>query len=62
MTIENNILTDETAANGFGGIDAERYERALEQIDLTFDFQNRPALDDVFTSEFLPPQEERQLN
>jgi NitT/TauT family transport system substrate-binding protein len=62
MTIENNILTEETAANGFGDIDPERYERALEQIDLTFDFQNRPALEDVFTSEFLPPKEERMLN
>ncbi|GGK51863.1 ABC transporter substrate-binding protein [Salinarimonas ramus] len=61
MTIDNNILTEEVAANGFGDIDAERYERALEQIDLTFDFQNRPALDDVFTSEFLPPMEERML-
>lgn len=62
MTVENNILTEETAAEGFGGIDPARYETALDQIDLTFDFQNRPALDDVFTSEFLPPKEERMLN
>ncbi|WP_052340983.1 ABC transporter substrate-binding protein [Salinarimonas rosea] len=61
MTIENNILTDEVAQNGFGDVDPARYERALEQIDLTFDFQDRPALEDVFTSEFLPPKEERML-
>lgn len=62
MTVENNILTEETAEKGFGGIDPERFERALEQIDLTFDFQNRPSLDDVFTDAFLPPLDDRRLN
>lgn len=62
MTIDNHILTEETASAGFGGIDPDRFERALDQIDLTFDFQNRPSVEDVFTEEFLPPLENRRLN
>jgi NitT/TauT family transport system substrate-binding protein len=62
MTIENNILTDEVREHGFGDIQADRFERAMEQIALTFEFSDRPAMDDVFTDEFLPPVEERRLD
>jgi NitT/TauT family transport system substrate-binding protein len=49
-------------ANGFGGIDAERFDRAVEQIALTYDFQGElPAPEDIFDASFLPPQEERML-
>lgn len=61
MTIANNFKSDEVAANGFGDVDPDRFERAMEQIGLTFNFTNRPSLEDVFTSEFLPPREERSF-
>jgi NitT/TauT family transport system substrate-binding protein len=62
MTIENNIITDEVREHGFGDIQANRFERAMEQIALTFQFSNRPEMDDVFTAEFLPPAEDRQFD
>jgi NitT/TauT family transport system substrate-binding protein len=62
MALEANIVTDEVRANGFGGIDAERFNRAVEQIALTYDFQGElPAPDNIFDASFLPPQEERML-
>lgn len=62
MTLENNIVTDEVRELGFGDIEEERFERAMEQIGLTFNFSNRPTMDDVFTSAFLPPLEDRQFD
>ncbi len=62
MTIENNIITDEVRENGFGGIQADRFERAMEQIALTYDFSDKPTMDEVFTDEFLPAPEERQFD
>ena len=62
MTIENNIITDEVRENGFGDVDPERFEVALDQIGLTFEFANRPALEDIFTNEFLPPLEDRRFD
>lgn len=61
MTIENNIITDEVRENGFGGVDPERFAVALDQIGLTFDFADKPDLEDIFTDEFLPPLEERRF-
>jgi NitT/TauT family transport system substrate-binding protein len=62
MTLENNIITDEVRELGFGDIQADRFERAMDQIGLTFEFSNRPEMDDVFTAEFLPPVEDRQFD
>lgn len=61
MLIAQNIKTPYVAANGIGGIDKGRWDKALEQIALTGAFKNRAALDGVFTSEFLPPAAERKL-
>ena len=62
MAISQNFLTDETAAQGFGGIDADRFARAVEQIAQTYEFQNPPpAPGDVFDDAYLPPAEERML-
>ena len=35
---------------------------ALDQIGLTFEFTEKPELDDIFTDEFLPPLEERRFD
>jgi NitT/TauT family transport system substrate-binding protein len=62
LSLEGNYLTDEVRARGFGDIDPERFERAVEQIALTYDFENEtPSLEDVFDASFLPPQEERMI-
>ncbi|MGB0498393.1 MAG: ABC transporter substrate-binding protein [Rubricella sp.] len=62
MALEQNFLTDEVAANGFGGIDEARFAASLEQIALTYDYQNPiPAPSDIFDSSFLPPASERMV-
>jgi NitT/TauT family transport system substrate-binding protein len=56
IAIRDNILTDEVRANGFGTIDEARLASAIEQIALTYAFQNdMPAPGDVFDASYLPP-------
>lgn len=61
MAIDNNVLTDEVKANGMGGIDEARMLKAIDQVTYAFGIQDKPAVADVFTSDFLPPAEERML-
>lgn len=62
MVLEQNILTPWVKEHGFGDIDKERFAKAIDQIGLTFQYKKKPAPEDVFTGEFLPPVEERKLN
>lgn len=61
MTLEQNVMTPYVKANGFGGIDKERWAKALDQIALTFTFKDRAKAGDAFTDAFLPPAAERAL-
>ena len=61
MAVRDNILTPEVKANGYGGVDLARLDKAIDQIALTYDFKNRPKADDIFTSQYLPPAPERKL-
>ena len=54
LSIDDNVLTDYTKANGMGGIDQNRFKNALEQIKLTYEFKAEPDATLYFTSEFLP--------
>ena len=56
-----SFLTDDVRQNGFGDADMERLSRSIDQLGIAFDFKNKPAAKDVFTSEFLPPNEERMV-
>jgi len=63
MAIRDNIVTPEVKANGFGGIDGERFARAVDQIALTYKFKSaKPKLEDVFDASFLPAADERKTN
>ena len=62
MAIRENIVTPEVKANGFGGIDEDRFARALEQIALTHKFKVKPKPDDIFDSSFLPAAGARKYN
>ena len=63
MAIRDNIVTPEVKANGFGGIDSERFVRAVDQIAITYKFKNaKPKLEDVFDASFLPAADERKTN
>jgi len=54
LSIDANVVTDYTMANGMGDIDAERMARALEQIALTYEFENAPDASLYFSDAYLP--------
>ena len=62
MALQDNILTDEVKANGYGGIDGARFERAIDQLGLAYSFKARPKSGEVFDPSFLPSAAERTLN
>jgi NitT/TauT family transport system substrate-binding protein len=63
MALNQNILTPEVKANGFGGVDNARLAKAIDQIGLTYEFKNpKPKPEDAFDASFLPPAAERRAN
>lgn len=54
LALEANVVTDWTKANGFGGIDADRFANSLEQIKLTYEFKAAPDAALYFDGAFLP--------
>jgi NitT/TauT family transport system substrate-binding protein len=61
LALDANILTPWVLENGIGGIDADRMATAIEQLRLTYEFQNEPDAALYFTDAFLPPVEERMI-
>lgn len=59
MALEQYVMTPWVKANGFGGIDAARWSRALDQIALTFKFRDKAKAGAAFDASYLPPTEER---
>ena len=62
MALKDNILTPEVKQNGLGGIDAARFDNAVDQIALTYNFKARPKASDIFDPSFLPPEADRKVN
>ncbi|WP_246667900.1 MULTISPECIES: ABC transporter substrate-binding protein [Bradyrhizobium] len=60
--IRDNILTSEVKRDGIGGIEAERFERSVDQLAEDFKFQKRPHAADIFDEAFLPPIDARLVN
>ncbi len=61
MALERNFVSPDVLKNGLGNVDNARFEKAIDQIGLTFKFTNKPKADDVFTPEFLPPADQRMV-
>ena len=61
MTLDQNVMTPWVKANGFGGIDKARWNRAIEQIGLTFSFKDKARAADAFVDTFLPGAAERAM-
>ena len=61
MAIDQNVLTPEVAASGFGGVDVKRLTRSIDQIGEGFKFSSKPKADDIFDSAFLTPKAERMI-
>jgi NitT/TauT family transport system substrate-binding protein len=60
MALDQNILTDEVKANGYGAVDMARLEKSIEQIGLTYNFKAKPKAADIFDASFLPPAADRK--
>lgn len=60
MAIKDNIVTPEVRANGFGEVDMERLESAIEQLAGAQEFKARPKAASVFDQSFLPPAAQRK--
>nr|WP_239025436.1 ABC transporter substrate-binding protein [Roseibacterium persicicum] len=61
LAIEGNVLTDYVVANGMGNIDPDRMATAIEQLRLTYEFQNEPDASLYFTDAYLPEAEVRMI-
>ena len=61
IALRDNILTPEVKAQGFGGVEPARFERAIDQIALVHKFKTRPRTEDVFDASFLPPLADRKV-
>ena len=59
LSLARNFVSPDVRKNGLGGIDVKRLERSIEQIGLTFQYSNKPKAADIFTSQYLPPREQR---
>ena len=62
MALRDNILTPEVRAEGFGGVDVARLDKAIDQIALTYEFKAKPKGADIFDSSFLPPAADRRVD
>jgi NitT/TauT family transport system substrate-binding protein len=62
MALRDNIVTPEVKANGYGGVDPARLDKAIDQIALTHSFRAKPKGSDVFDESYLPPAAERRAN
>ena len=54
LAIDANVVTDYTKANGICGIDQARMEKAMMQLAENYEFQNKPDMAVIFSSEYLP--------
>src|SRR5258708_35298557 len=62
IAIRDNVVTPEVRANGYGAIDAARFEEMISQIALARAFKARPKADDIFDGSYLPPPARRKVN
>ena len=59
--IKNQLVTDESKADGLGGVRAERFGASLATVGAAFDLPKTPVATDVFTADFLPSAAVRKL-
>lgn len=62
LTLAQNVMTPWAKANGFGGIDPARWQRALDQIALGFQFKDKDRAGAAFVDSYLPPVAQRRFS
>src|SRR5262245_64442302 len=53
LSLVQNFVTPWVKANGYGGIDKDRFDKSIDQIGLTFTFKAKPKVDGIFIEEFM---------
>lgn len=61
LSLRSNVLTPEVAADGFGGVRAERLARAIDAVADAFGLPSKPKWYEVFNGRFLPAKRDRLL-
>jgi NitT/TauT family transport system substrate-binding protein len=61
LALDGVVDTPETRENGVGGVDNERLAQAIQLVADAYDLTLIPSPDQVFSSNYLPAQEERML-
>jgi NitT/TauT family transport system substrate-binding protein len=61
MALRNNIVTLAVRANGFGGVDPQRFAAAIDQLALAYRFRAKDKAAAAVDLSFLPPAAERQV-
>ncbi len=61
MALADNVVTDFVKTNGMGDIDSARLAKAIEQLGLTYEFENKPSVSDIFSDQFLPEKAARMV-
>jgi NitT/TauT family transport system substrate-binding protein len=59
MAIDQNVVTKEVEANGFGAIDMARLSKSIDQLGEAFAYKNKPKAEDIFDAQFLPAKDMR---
>ena len=62
VALECCILTETVRKKGFGDIDPERLRKIIAQITDAYQLPRKPALEEVFTPDYLPPVKDRMIN
>lgn len=61
IALERMFITPEVEKLGLGAVDPDRLEETLKQTVQGFQLASNPGIADIYTDQFLPPLEERQL-
>ena len=54
LSINSNVVTDYTKANGLGNIDKRRMAKAMNQLAQNYKFVSKPNMSKIFTDAYLP--------
>jgi NitT/TauT family transport system substrate-binding protein len=62
ILLRDVIVTPEVQSNGLGGVTAARLSEQVGAISATMQLKGKPSLERVFTTDFLPPEADRQIH
>jgi NitT/TauT family transport system substrate-binding protein len=61
FAMDNLIVSDESSKIGIGAVDPERLGRSIDTIVKLYDLKRTPTVDEVFSADFLPQRDKREL-